>query len=68
MVIYRYPSGSDGIIISYGGYKWFKEVYSKPTNRDKTFIEWINQWKDDHIVEEDILNIYNCDKKDKIKI
>ncbi len=39
MVIYRYPSGSDGIIINYGGYKWFKEVYSKPTNRDKTFIQ-----------------------------
>ena len=25
MVIYRGSSGSDGIIISYGGYKWFKE-------------------------------------------
>ena len=26
MVIYRDSSGSDGMIISYGGYKWFKEV------------------------------------------
>ena len=39
MVIYRYPSGSDGIIISYGGYKWFKEVYKSRTNNEQTFIQ-----------------------------
>merc|ERR1711991_794522 len=39
MVIYRYPSGSDGIIISYGGYKWFKEVYKNRTNKEETFIQ-----------------------------
>jgi len=39
MVIYRYASGSDGIIISYGGYKWFKEVYKNRTNEEETFIQ-----------------------------
>ena len=39
MVIYRYPSGSDGIIISYGGYKWFKKVYNNRTNKEETFIQ-----------------------------
>lgn len=40
----------------------------KKKNRDKSFIEWINQWKEDHIIEEDILSIYDCDKKEKIKL
>lgn len=40
----------------------------KKKNRDKPFIDWINQWKDDHIIDDDILSIYNCDKKEKIKI
>ena len=39
MVIYRGSSGSDGIIISYGGYKWFKEVYKNRTNNEETFIQ-----------------------------
>ena len=39
MVIYRGSSGSDGIIISYGGYKWFKEVYKSRTNNEQTFIQ-----------------------------
>ena len=39
MVIYRDSSGSDGMIISYGGYKWFKEVYTTRTNNEETFIQ-----------------------------
>ena len=33
----------------------------------KDAYEWINQWKDDHIIDENILSIYDCDKKEKIK-
>ena len=36
--------------------------------REKSFIEWINQWKDNHIIDDDILSIYNCEKKEKNKI
>ena len=39
MVIYRDESGSDGMIISYGGYKWFKEVYINQTDNEATFIQ-----------------------------
>ena len=39
MVIFRDQTGSDGLVISYGGYKWFKEVYQTKTNQEETFIQ-----------------------------
>ena len=37
MFIDRYQDGSiEGTIISYGGYKWFKEVYEIKSKKEKT--------------------------------
>jgi hypothetical protein len=40
MFIDRFQDGSiEGTIISYGGYKWFKEVYEIKSKKEKTFIQ-----------------------------
>ena len=40
MFIDRFQDGSiEGTIISYGGYKWFKEVYESKSEKEKTFIQ-----------------------------
>ena len=40
MFIDRFQDGSiEGTIISYGGYKWFKEVYKSKSEKEKTFIQ-----------------------------
>tara|TARA_B100000424_G_C22944146_1_gene502404 strand:+ start:1264 stop:2175 length:912 start_codon:yes stop_codon:yes gene_type:complete len=40
----------------------------KKKQRDESFIQWINKWKENYTVDRDILEIYKCAKKEKVNI
>jgi 5'-3' exonuclease len=57
---------NETIINIFKGYNYYLKYLKK--DRGLTFIEWINQWKEKYTVETDIMEIYKCNRKDKVTV